>query len=123
MAINKELENQYQVKFNYHKIHSVRILTDEDGIQLRIVTASYANKEARKNGAKAVLTENIIQNADFAMNPFYALLKAKFPSFSDGLDDFDDAWKSAPGRVLYAQQTMEGQTIQQWTENKTEDEE
>lgn len=117
MGIKKEIENEYKAKFNYHKISEVRILTVNGVTQLRIMTESYVDKDARKAGAKAVKTENIIENAEFALNPFYALLKAKFPMFQDGEDDFSDDWKGAEsGKPQYTQQTPSGDLIAQWEE-------
>lgn len=86
MALIKEIENSYGVTFNYHKIGDVRILKTKAGTQLRITVESYLDKEARRNGKQPIKTEAIIEHAEFALDPFYALLKAKFPEFS-GLDD------------------------------------
>lgn len=117
MGIKKEIENEYKAKFNYHKISEVRIFTVNGVSQLRITTESYVDKEARKAGAKAVKTENIIENADFALTPFYALLKAKFPMFQDGEDDFNDEWKTIEeSRPQYTQQTPSGELLAQWEE-------
>lgn len=88
MAIIKDVETSYGTIFNYHKIGDVKIIKTNDEIQLRITVESYLNKEARIEGKQPVITEAIILNADFALNPFYALLKAKFPEF-EGIDDMD----------------------------------
>lgn len=121
MAIEKEIQNEYMAVFKYHRISDVEIFTVDGDIQLRIVTESYIDKEARKQGARAVKTENIIEHADFAMTPFYALLKAKFPMFYDGTDDFDDAWKEVPvNRAKFTQQTNDGKLLQQWQEGSEE---
>ncbi|MCQ2242086.1 hypothetical protein [Treponema sp.] len=122
MAISKDIENEYRATFKYHKIREVKIWNTEDGPAIRIVTESYIDKEARKTGAKAVLTENIIQNADFALTPFYALLLSKFPMFAGGTDDFDDEWKEGvKPEPLFTQQTASGQMLAQWKEAKPEE--
>ena len=120
MGIKKDIENDYKVKFNYHRIAAVEIFKDGRDIQLRIITESYVNKEARLAGAKAVKVENIINHADFAMAPFYALLKAKFPMFMNGLDDFDDdiepVQETKPD-ASFTQQSPQGELLARWTEN------
>ena len=120
MGIKKDIENEYRVNFNYHRIAEVAIFKNDRDIQLSIITESYVDKEARLTGAKAVRVENIIQHADFALAPFYALLKAKFPMFQNGLDDFDDdigeKTETKPD-VCYTQQTTQGNLIANWTEN------
>lgn len=116
MAITKDIKNEYQATFKYHKISDVSILNVDGRTQLRITVKSYVDKEARKNEARAVITENIIENADFAMTPFYALLKAKFPVFN-GTDDFDDEWKNKDeSHARFTQQSPDGSLIAQWEE-------
>lgn len=123
MAIVKSIENEYKAKFDYHKVSDIHILVTDNDIQLRIIVDSYVNKEARKQGARAVQTENIIQHADFAVKPFYELLKAKFGMFQDGEDDYDDAWKTAEDTPpLFTQQTPDGELIGQWTEEPENEE-
>ena len=124
MAISKDIQTEYQTIFKYHRISDVNIFTVDNDIQIRIVTESYASKEARMNGARAVYTENIIEHADFAMAPFYALLKAKFPMFADGEDDFDDAWKEKIQQAAkFTQQTPQGDLLAQWEESELIEEE
>lgn len=123
MAIVKSIENEYKAKFDYHKVSDIHILVTDNDIQLRIIVDSYVNKEARKQGARAVQTENIIQHADFAVKPFYELLKAKFGMFQAGVDDYDDAWKTAEDTPpLFTQQTPDGELIGQWTEEPENEE-
>lgn len=122
MAIEKEIENEYQAKFNYHKISEVRLFNIDGDIQLHIMTESYVSKEARMSGAKAVKTENIIQHADFAMTPFYALLKAKFPLFKDGIDLLEDnEVQETKPETEYVQQTPAGNLIDAWKESDREE--
>lgn len=121
MAIQKQIRNEYAAVFTYHRISDVEIFTVDGDVQLRIVTESYIDKEARKNGARAIKTENIIEHADFALTPFYALLKAKFPMFFEGTDDFDDDWKEKPvKKACFTQQTADGKLLQKWQEGLRE---
>lgn len=62
--------------------------------------------------------ENIITHADFAMSPFYALLKAKFPMFQNGIDDLDEDTEKTETRpeTLFTQQTPAGDLIDRWNE-------
>ncbi|MCF0124833.1 MAG: hypothetical protein HUJ68_03605 [Clostridia bacterium] len=122
MAIFKEIENEFKAKFNYHKIKEVRIIQTEEGTQLRILTESYVNKDARIEGAKAILIENIIEKADFAVKPFYEILKAKFEMFKDGEDDFEDNWKQKNvQKSVFSIQNQNGELIKQWSEIDSED--
>ncbi len=120
MGIKKDIENEFRANFNYHKIAEVTIFKQGRDMQLRIITESYVDKAARLAGARAVKVENIIQHADFAMTPFYALLKAKFPMFANGIDDFDDdiepLQESQPA-PFFTQQTASGDLIDHWNEN------
>jgi hypothetical protein len=46
------------------------------------------------------------------MSPFYALLKAKFPDYNDGNDDFDDAWKIKNTQpAIFVMQSKEGKLL------------
>lgn len=122
MAIQKNVLTEFNTEFKYHKIVEVNILSNDNGIQLRIVTDSYLDKESRQKGARAIRMENIISGADFAFSPFYNLLKAKFPMFADGDDDFEDSWKGVEKpEVMYTQQTPRGELINQWKENEREE--
>lgn len=120
MAVIKDIENVYGAEFNYHKIKSVTLNSINGNIVLKIVVASWINKEARLNGKNPVLTENIINNADFAMNPFYSLLKAKFKSYENSDDDWERLSPSARGKSSYTQLTPAGQIISQYTEETGE---
>lgn len=108
MAIIKDVESDYGIPFNYHKIKSVRIEMNPKDNQIVLImkVASYVSKEARIQNKDAVYTECIIDNADFALTPFYQLLKAKFPDYS-GADDFDNSFKggdnSNPYKILIQQ--------------------
>lgn len=95
MAIQKDIENQYGVNFNYHKIKEVRIYAEQDGQQPQVVmlVESYRDKQARIEGKAPVRTKHVIYGADFALEPFYALLKNKFENFKDCHDDFDNSFK------------------------------
>ena len=121
MAVVKGIENVYGAEFSYHAIQSVSIMRIQNELQLRIVVASWINKEARKEGKKPVLTENIIQNADFALEPFYALLKAKFEDYSGA----DDDWEVVSGKkqlpAVYTQQTPAGEIISRHEEKDQEE--
>ncbi len=118
MALTKGIENIYGASFNYHKISDVKIVVSDNGIQLRIIVDSFVDKDARKAGKKPVRTENIIEGADFALTPFYMLLKAKFGDFADATDDFDDAWKNKlTPQVIYTQQTPQGELLSKYRES------
>ncbi|MCQ2590791.1 MAG: hypothetical protein MJ179_10240 [Treponema sp.] len=120
MGIKKDIQNDYHVNFNYHRIAEVAIFKNDRDIQLHIITESYVSKEARLAGAKAVKVENVIQHADFALSPFYALLKAKFPMFQNGTDDLDDEIEEAQETkpdTCYTQQSPQGDLIAHWSEN------
>lgn len=111
MAINKDVENEYGAKFAYHKLRDVRVINDEkNGIQVIMNVYSWINKQARIDGKQPTIRQCIIDNADFAMTPFYALLKAKFADFSDGADDFNNDFKgdteALPMKLI--EQTMNG---------------
>lgn len=116
MALQKGIENLYGIKFDYHRITDVHIIIADNGIQLRMTTASYADEEARRSGKEPIKTVNIIDNADFALTPFYMLLKAKFADFADAKDVFEEKAEPA-GRVIYTQQTQRGKLISQKEEN------
>lgn len=110
MAIEKNVENVYGAKFNYHRISEVKLLNQDGEIQLRIVVDSYVDQNARLNGKKPVRTENIILHADFALAPFYALLKAKFQDYSDSEDVFEEIERLVqPAEMI--QQTVDGRLI------------
>lgn len=115
MAIVKDVETEFGNTFQYHKIRDVRIInSDKVGVQIGITVESYATKEARIAGKSPVKTENIITGADFALEPFYKLLTAKFDQYADADDDFDNSFKAvAEGKrkVRYSQQTIHGEKI------------
>ena len=116
MAIDKKVENEYGAEFTYHKLRDIRIVNDDKiGIQMTLTVQSWLNKQARIEGKQPTVRQCVIMNADFAMQPFYALLKAKFPEFAGGLDDMNNDFKkdSKPaGDVEYIQQTAQGQLIE-----------
>ena len=119
MAIDKAVENEYGAAFNYHKIKEVRIVNDANkGIQIFMTVYSYLNKQARIDGKQPTVRQCIIDNADFAMTPFYALLKAKFEDFSAGADDMDNSFKGEVKEAIpeFTEQTGQGQLISRWTE-------
>ena len=94
MAIDKAVENEYGAQFTYHKLREVRIINDDEiGVQLTLTVHSWINKQARIDGKRPTVRQCIIMAADFAMTPFYALLKAKFSEFAQGVDDFDNSFK------------------------------
>lgn len=94
MAIDKQVENEYGVKFTYHKLREVRIVNDDNiGVQLVLTVQSWIDKQARIDGKQPTVRQCIIMAADFAMTPFYQLLKAKFPEFEEGADDMDNGFK------------------------------
>ena len=96
MAIDKAVVNEYGAEFTYHKLRDVRIVNDDRiGVQLTLTVYSWLNKKARIDGKEPTVRQCIISNADFAMTPFYALLKAKFPDFKAGKDDFNNDFKAA----------------------------
>ena len=113
MAINKLLTGEDGFNRTYHKIQDVHILIDDAGkIQLQIIVASWKDKQARKDGKTALARQCSIVGADFAMSPFYALLKAKFPDYNDGNDDFDDAWKIKNTQpAIFVMQSKEGKLL------------
>ena len=127
MAIDKSVENEYGADFTYHKLRDVRITNDDkSGIQLTLTVHSWLNKQARIDGKMPTVRQCIIMNADFAMTPFYALLKAKFEEFSGGIDDFNNEFKEAklpqgaaehPAVPEYTVQTPQGQLIKRWKES------
>lgn len=96
MAIKGKVENEYGAMFEYHKISDVHITHDDtNGIVLTITVDSYMDKEARINGKSPTRRQCSIVGADFAMTPFYALLKAKFEEFKNIDDDFNNDFKKA----------------------------
>ncbi|MBO7735091.1 MAG: hypothetical protein J6S67_21185 [Methanobrevibacter sp.] len=125
MAINKSVENEYGAEFTYHKLREVRIINDDDaGVQLALTVYSWINKDARIAGKAPTVRRCIVNKADFALNPFYALLKAKFSDFAvsgtDGADDFDNSFKLDNGintaSAEYVMQTGNGDLIERWKE-------
>lgn len=120
MAIDKAVENEYGAEFTYHKLREVRIINDDNiGVQLTLTVESWINKEARIAGKQPTVRQCIIQGADFAMTPFYSLLKAKFTDFSGGTDDFDNAFKISEGQKpvpVFTVQTAHGDLIGRWRE-------
>lgn len=116
MAIVKDVETEFGNTFKYHKIRDVRIInSDKVGVQIGITVESYVTKEARIAGKSPVKTENIITGANFALEPFYKLLTAKFAQYADADDDFDNSFKAVvengKRKVRYSQQTVQGQKI------------
>lgn len=113
MAIDKAVKNEYGAAFKYHKIHDVRIVNDAGkGIQIFMTVYSYLDKQARIDGKQPTIRQCIIDNADFAMTPFYALLKAKFADFA-GEDDMDNSFKEQreAGPVKLIEQTLNGKLL------------
>lgn len=134
MAIDKQVENEYGAKFTYHKLREVRVINDDaTGVQVVLTVQSWLDKQARIDGREPTVRQCIIMHADFAMSPFYALLKAKFPDFAKGIDDFDNEFKAvklpddagkmrksisnAETPAEYTVQTMQGKLISRWREN------
>lgn len=118
MAIKKDVENEYGTEFNYHKIRDVRITaSDKDGIVLNMTVESYKDKEARVAGKAPTVRQCIIYGADFAMSPFYSLLKAKFPEFKNSDDDFDNSFKGEEVKrnPLFSESNVRG-VINRWEE-------
>ena len=114
MAIDQRIENEYGAKFTYHKLREVRIVNDDKiGVQLTMTVYSWLNKQARIDGKQPTVRQCIIMAADFAMTPFYALLKAKFPEFTGGADDMDNSFKTVPESTgaEFIEQTGQGQLI------------
>ena len=118
MAITKGIENIYGVSFDYHKLVDVRIKVKDGDTTLYMTVESYRDKDARKEGKQPVRTENIILHADFALAPFYALLKAKFKDFSGASDDFEQVEKSTVSEAVYLQQTPQCKPISRFTESE-----
>lgn len=129
MAIDKAVENEFGAKFTYHKLRDVRVVNDDKiGVQVTLTVQSWLNKQARIDGKEPTVRQCIISNADFALTPFYALLKAKFPEFSHGDDDYDNSFKLPEGNELVADvrpeftvQTAQGRLIDRWQETLAED--
>ena len=113
MAISKNVLNEYGAEFNYHKLVDVRVINTDKGVQIIMNVYSWLNKQARIDGKQPTIRQCIIDNADFAMTPFYALLKAKFKDFSDGLDDLNNDFKKEQPAlpVKLTEQTLQGQII------------
>ena len=118
MAIIKGVENEFGIEFNYHKLREVRLVNDGDSVQLVLTVYSWIDKQARIDGKQPCMRQCIINGADFALNPFYALLKAKFKEFTNGENDFDDAFKGErqPVAPEIYDQTMQGQLFKSWKE-------
>ena len=119
MAIDKAVENEYGAKFMYHKLHDVRVINnDKGGVQVVMNVYSWINKQARIDGKQPTIRQCIIDNADFAMTPFYALLKAKFEDFTDGADDFNNDFKGnkQPLPMKMIEQTLNGKLIKKVVE-------
>ena len=113
MAINGKVENEYGAKFEYHKLREIRIINDDvKGIQIYMTVQSWIDKQARIEGKQPTVRQCIIDNADFAMSPFYALLKAKFTDFA-GVDDMDNGFKvkKADKPVRLFEQTLNGKLL------------
>lgn len=119
MAIDKDVENEFGVEFKYHKLREVRIINDDKiGIQLTLTVYSWRDRQARIDGKQSSVRLCIIDEADFALTPFYALLKAKFPEFSNGDDDMDNSFKVIPdGGIEFSEQTANGKLIRRWRED------
>ena len=121
MAIEKDIENEYGAQFNYHKLREVRVINSDDtGVQLTLTVQSWIDKQARIDGKQPTTRQCIIMAADFAMTPFYALLKAKFDEFTAGEDDFDNSFKEQPEEESktpeFFEQTGQGQLLRKWKE-------
>lgn len=119
MAINKGVENEYGAQFHYHKLRDVRVINDEKGgVQVIMNVYSWIDKQARIDGKQPTVRQCIIDNADFAMTPFYALLKAKFADFSDGADDYNNDFKgdkpTQPMKMI--EQTLNGKLLKKVVE-------
>lgn len=125
MAIDKQVENEYGAQFTYHKLREVRIINNSsNGVQLTLTVQSWLDKQARIDGKQPTVRQCIIMAADFAMQPFYALLKAKFPEFNDGNDDFDNSFKGAipeDKKPEFISQTNNGRVFNRWQEKDTGD--
>lgn len=122
MAILKDVGNEFGIDFHYHKLREVRVTNDDKGVQLVLTIYSWADKQARIDGKQPCLRQCIIDGADFAMTPFYALLKAKFDEFNGGENDFDNSFKGgdkAPHPVFY-DQTAQGKLFKTWSEQPLE---
>lgn len=112
MAIDKAVENEYGAEFTYHKLRDVRVVNDDRiGVQLTLTVQSWLNKQARIDGKEPTVRQCIISNADFAMTPFYALLKAKFPDFKAGKDDFNNDFKEPAGGAEDGEQKKAASTF------------
>lgn len=120
MAIEKDVENEFGVAFNYHKIREVRLINDDKGVQLVLTVYSWANRKARTEGKQPSVRQCVILEADFALAPFYALLKSKFPDFDLGTDELKNGFKKArvKNQVELIEQTGTGKLISRRIENK-----
>ena len=127
MAIGKPVENEYGAQFTYHKLREVRIINDDNiGVQLTLTVYSWLDKKSRIEGKQPTIRQCIISNADFAVDPFYALLKAKFPDFAKGEDDMDNSFKAlkvekGPVRnaakvPVFTMQPAHGDLMKRWKE-------
>ena len=121
MAVENAVENEYGALFTYHKLREVRIVNDDKiGVQLTLTVQSWLDKQARIEGKQPTTRQCIILAADFAMTPFYALLKAKFPEFTEGADDFDNSFKETEGAEKkmpeFFEQTGHGKLLCRWLE-------
>lgn len=118
MALIKSIENVFGTAFDYHRISRVEILADaKQGVQLRMTVESYADKETRKSGKQPTRTVNIINDATFALVPFYELLKTKFKQFNGAEDDFKDEWKGhIDKKASYTVQTAQGEYVDSYGE-------
>ena len=131
MAIGKPVENEYGAQFTYHKLREIRIINDDNiGVQLTLTVYSWLDKKSRIEGKQPTVRQCIISNADFAVDPFYALLKAKFPDFAKGEDDMDNSFKAVKvdakaGKAavrdaakvpVFTMQTAQGNLMKRWKE-------
>lgn len=98
MAIEKELDTDFGIQANYHKMTEVHLL--ECG-QLRMRIDSYPTIQQRIDGKEPMVKkEYVIEKADkIILGAFYSLLKASFPEFADATDMLDDSWKAVPETV------------------------
>ena len=118
MAIENAVENEYGVDFMYHKIREVRVINDDQiGVQLTMTVYSWRDKAARIEGKQPTVRQCIISGENFALSPFYILLKSKFPEFTEGSDDFDNSFKAlAESEPQFFETSGNGKLINKWVE-------
>lgn len=125
MAVIKEIENEFGAKFNYHKLQKVIIENTDNGVTIIMNVESYLNEDARKDGKVPTVRQCIINGADFALTPFYQILKGKFPEFQNCEDEMSNAFmqeeKKLKPKMTFLVQDQHYRNVQKWEEKENKE--